>query len=208
MSQFDYILEGNELRIVDHYAGRETTLWFTYRYYDIFAEQLRDYLLTLFDHIIYVREAGKLLGVSEQQLRSHDTSKLGLEELPYYVRQFKGDKADPDGFAKAWLHHIHWNEHHWQHWVFPDNPHYHIKGSSMEDGTLPMPMEYVREMVADWMGANRTYQGSWDMTEWLEKNMPKLRVHSETAANLRSMLDHLGYADVAYVQKFQGEGDE
>lgn len=206
MSQFNYLLEGHELRITDDYAKSSVIIWFDYRQYDIYAEELRDYLLTLFDHIIYVREAGKQLGVSEQQLREHDTSKFCLEELPYYVRQFKGDKADPDGFARAWLHHIHWNEHHWQHWLFPDG--FTPKGSQVEKGALAMPGEYALEMVADWMGASKAYTGSFDMMDWLHKNMPKIRVHSQTAAHLRGILDGLGYADVIYTQKFQGESDE
>jgi hypothetical protein len=56
-----------------------------------------------------------------------------------------------------------------------------------------MPYTYVLEMVADWQGASFTYTGSWDMNDWLTKNMPKIRVHSETAQALRQILISLGY---------------
>jgi hypothetical protein len=48
------------------------------------------------------------------------------------------------------------------------------------------------------MGASRAYTGSWDMVEWLTKNIPRIRVHSATARYLNEILDNMGYADVIY----------
>lgn len=154
--------------------------------YGITNEQTAAYLDSLIAHITYVREAGRKLGVDEIQLRDHDQSKFSFEELPYYVRNFHGDKGDPDGFAMAWLHHIHANPHHWQYFIFSDG--FTPKGSSIENGCLPMPSRYVLEMTADWMGANKAYQGHWDMSDWLLKNLPKIKMHSRTAAILESIL--------------------
>lgn len=77
--------------------------------------------------------------------------------------------------------------------------------SSLENGIVEMPLHYVTEMVADWMGAGRTYTGSWDMTDWLWNHIPKIKVHSKTANHLRGILDSLGYADIVYIKKFSGE---
>lgn len=160
------------------------------------------FMASLKDHIRFVQEAGRKLGVPEDQLQIHDNSKFSLAEFPGYARHFKGGGA-PDAFALAWLHHIHHNPHHWQYWLFADG--FTPRGSEVENGAVEMPIRYALEMIADWMGASMAYTGSFDMMDWLHKNMPKIRVHSKTAAYLRQELDMLGYADVVYLQKFAGE---
>ena len=158
-----------------------------------------DYAESLRDHIKYVREAGEMIGVLPEQLEVHDESKWSVAEFRGYAMHFKGGGA-PDEFAAAWLHHIHANPHHWQHWTFSDG--YTPKGSSVENGAVEMPKHYALEMVADRMGAEMTYGGSWDMTDWLQKIIPRIRVHSRTAIYLREVLDGLGYADVIYKKEF------
>lgn len=154
---------------------------------------LESYLASLHKHIEAVQEAGRKIGVIEQQLAIHDRSKFGIEELPHYARQFHGDRGDPNGFAGAWLHHIHHNPHHWQHWIYPDG--FTPKGSTVENGVVEMPQQYALEMIADWMGASYAYTGSWDMQEWLFKNIPKIILHSNTAEYVRQTLDTMGYCD-------------
>jgi hypothetical protein len=155
---------------------------------------LRDFDESVHKHIFYVQQAGEKIGVPSGQLQRHDLSKFMIQEFPHYARQFHGDKADPDGFAGAWLHHIHSNPHHWQYWMFPDA--FVTKGSKVENGVVEMPPTYALEMIADWMGASYVYTGSWDMAEWLFKNIPRIILHSETAEYVRQTLDMLGYADV------------
>ena len=164
---------------------------------EAYAESLRD-------HIRYVREAGEKIGVLPEQLAKHDLSKWSVAEFRGYAMHFKGGGA-PDEFATAWLHHIHANPHHWQHFLFPDG--YTPKGSGVENGAVEMPKHYALEMVADWMGAGKAYTGDWDMTDWLQKNIPRIRVHSKTAKYLREVLDGLGYADVIYSWSFENDGD-
>lgn len=162
-----------------------------------FTESLRE-------HLSYVREAGARLRVSQAQLDIHDDSKWTIHEFPGYARHFKGGGA-PDEFAAAWLHHIHFNPHHWQHWLFADG--FTPKGSNVENGVVQMPANYAVEMVADWMGAGRAYTGSWDMSDWLSEHIPKIKVHSRTAALLREILDAQGYADIVYTHKFASEAN-
>lgn len=157
---------------------------------------------SLWEHISNVREAGAKLGIPAERLATHDYSKWSAEEFPAYARHFHGG-GDPAMFARAWLHHIHSNDHHWQHWIFPDG--YNPEGANLENGVAEMPVYAALEMVADWMGASKTYTDSWDMADWLIKNMPKITVHSETAAYLRSILDTLGYADIVYTYNFANE---
>lgn len=155
--------------------------------------------LSLEQHISYVQEAGKRLGVNPSQLKIHDESKWSIEEFSAYAEHFFGGGA-PDKFANAWLHHIHHNPHHWQHWIFPDG--HTPKYSDVENGVVRMPDHYALEMVADWMGASMAYTGSWDMSEWLIEHIPKIRVHSKTAEYLIGVLDQHGYADIVYTVEF------
>lgn len=48
-------------------------------------------------------------------------------------------------FDAAWLHHIHANPHHWQHWILHED--------SGKVIVLVMPLAAINEMVADWIGA-------------------------------------------------------
>ena len=54
-------------------------------------------------------------------------------------------------FDYAWLLHIHRNKHHYQFWI--------LKEDSGETKVLEIPERYIREMVADWIGAGRAIQG-------------------------------------------------
>lgn len=148
------------------------------------------YLATLYTHIGYVREAGKQLGVPDRLLEAHDATKSSVAEIGAYARHFN-DGGDPKAFPYAWIHHIHHNPHHWQHWLFPDD--WSLPGSDVVRGALPMPDIYALEMVADWMGSSKTYTGKWDMTEWLLKNLPRIRLHPSTAYYVGDVLRGLGY---------------
>lgn len=155
---------------------------------------LQSYLMALQEHIAYVQEAGRMLGIADEHLWSHDSSKFEAEEFPHYARQHHGDKSDPIGYARAWLHHLHANPHHWQHWIFPLG--YPDESGTIESGVMEMPERYALEMVADWMGAGRAYNGSWDMTDWLQRSIPTITLHSRTAEFVRGVLSNQGYAEV------------
>lgn len=165
-------------------------------------QEIKDFFEGLHLHKLYVLQAGLIVGdIPEEKLFNHDASKFTEVEFPYYARQFHGDKGDPAGFARAWLHHIHYNDHHWNHWLFSDG--YSPYGSGIElNGALPMPEVCVREMVADWMGAGKAYTGSWNMTGWLDKNLDlgnlaasRIKIHSETAEILFDVLYSIGYRE-------------
>lgn len=168
-------------------------------YFGIDRMVAEKYIETLKAHISYVLEAGHKIGVPETLLDIHDDSKWFEDEFVGYALHFQGGGA-PDQFSRAWLHHIHNNPHHWQHWLFSDG--YTPKDSQVENGAVEMPHCFALEMVADWMGASKAYTGSWDMTEWLQENIPKIRVHSKTAEYLKEILDHLGYSDIVRARSF------
>lgn len=138
-------------------------------------------------HKWFVFRAGLQTGAPLWRLIIHDWSKLTPAEWFPYVRSFYGPQprtdAVKDAFDAAWLHHQHRNPHHWQHWLLQE-----------DDGALKlleMPEHFVREMVADWMGAGRAITGKWEARSWYEKNCHKIKLHPATQELTERLL---GYA--------------
>lgn len=123
------------------------------------------YLWLTVRHKVFVFRAGLRTGAPLWRLLIHDWTKFTPAEAPHYGRQFFGAADDPEGFARAWLHHQNHNPHHWEYWI-PRTA--HTRGGYEDNASLPMPGWAVREMVADWMGASRAYEGSWptDTETW------------------------------------------
>jgi hypothetical protein len=162
------------------------------------------YLKKLLLHKWYVFCAGILIGVPIFRLIIHDWSKfLPSEFFPYaryswenkdnplfdkHLDKNRLDKTQKD-FDRAWLLHQNRNPHHWQFWilVYDEDP--------KVQSSLQMPQSYIREMVADWMGATRAYTKSWDMTAWLRKNQENFErhMHPTTILSTRNILMDLGY---------------
>lgn len=138
-------------------------------------------------HKWFVFIAGRRTGAPLWRLVIHDWSKLSPAEWTPYVDLFYGPERTPAvraAFDAAWLHHQHRNPHHWQHWLLQE-----------DDGpvkTLEMPQKFVREMVADWMGAGRAITGKWEVHDWYAKNCHKIRLADVTRTNVERLL---GYAD-------------
>lgn len=162
-----------------------------------------EYLKSQIRHKAAVFRAGRLLKVPLWLLVVHDWSKFLPSELISYARYFYGNyqslaemgvwarehgirsKEDVErDFDVAWLHHQHRNKHHWQRWLL-------TLDSARSDGrllALPMPEKYVREMLADWMGASYAYTKQWVMSNWLAQNGPKLQLHEATVQLVHGIL--------------------
>jgi len=152
---------------------------------------LRHYFIVL-QHKWYVFKCGRELGVGYFRLIIHDWSKFMFSEAIDYAKWFGGDKSNPDGFAKAWLHHQNTNKHHWEYWLTRS-------GKGVEPGTIVplfMPRKYVREMIADWMAASISYAKTKDMSEWLKSNWYKINLHPESKEFAKTILFVLGYQNV------------
>ena len=85
----------------------------------------------------------------------HDLSKFTPTEFIPSVRFYQGDSSPigaerrQKGYSEAWLHHKAHNKHHWEYWV-----------EFRDDGTefyVKMPINYVKEMICDWLSAGKTY---------------------------------------------------
>jgi hypothetical protein len=154
-------------------------------------------------HKYHVYCAGRKLGIGRWQLLIHDLSKFRPSEFVPYGKFFYSApgadwlKAAPDAQYKSWmlhgwLRHIQRNPHHWQYWCL-------INGASVvaTRGTtvdvnpidaLPMPRKYVREMLADWMGAGRAYQGEYPKSiaewKWWQENKHQIILHDSSRLHL------------------------
>lgn len=146
-----------------------------------------DYLKSLLLHKWYVFVAGRYVGVSIWQLLIHDLSKFSPAEFRTYGR-YSSTKEGRESveFAAAWLHHENHNPHHWGYYI--------PRSGKYANQPLPMPDRYIREMIADWMGAGRLYKGHWDIVDWLNENFPGFRdkLHSKTIVGIFLILDEIG----------------
>lgn len=154
------------------------------------------FLKSLILHKWYVFLAGRRLGnIPLWRLIIHDWSKFGAWEFDRYAMNFFGDYSKSavdrgsisEDFAVAWLHHENFNPHHVGYWI--------PRSAQYKGVPLRMPDTFVREMVADWMGASMAYTGSWNMTEWLENNFERhiSYMHPESVKYLRKVLVLRGY---------------
>lgn len=118
---------------------------------------------TVSKHKIYVLRECTACGIFWQGL-IHDLSKFSIVEFAPSVRHFQGTRSPIEaekealGYSKAWLHHKGHNKHHWEYWI-----------DFADDGSIianEMPINYVIEMVCDWVGAGKAYNNTkWTQNE-------------------------------------------
>lgn len=116
---------------------------------------------------------------------SHDESKYGTEEYNAYDKYFYGGNKSYEvvqNFNKAWLHHIHNNPHHWQHWVLiNDDP---DKGEIIID----MPNIYIIEMLCDWMSFSIAKGEPKEIFSWYDQHSKYMKLSDKTREKVESVL--------------------
>lgn len=121
----------------------------------------------------------------EKQILVHDISKYSDEEYDAYDKYFYGGKTKKvkDDFNYAWLHHIHNNPHHWQHWVLVND----------DEGTyaLEMPYNYVIEMICDWWSFSHKANNLYEIFAWYEKHNSNMILHKKTKKLVEDILDKI-----------------
>ena len=113
---------------------------------------------------------------------THDMSKLLPVELFESIKYATGETSPlriskkANGYSKAYLHHIGNNDHHYEHWIddFDNGGH-----------AIRMPYHCVVELICDYIGAAKTYQGSNFTFEseydwWIEKSNKNILMHPDT----------------------------
>ena len=149
----------------------------------------RSYLLFVLKHKWFVLVAGARMKVPLLQLIVHDWTKFLPSEFPQYATWFYADKTYMSeeqkrqarvNFLYAWAHHLRRNPHHWQHHILVES------GTTLQ--LMRIPDRYVREMVADWMGAGRAINGKWEARDWYSKNRDRIMLESSTRRRVEELL--------------------
>lgn len=147
------------------------------------------YLSYIFRHKWFVLVAGWKIGAPLWRLIIHDWSKFLPSEWGPYSNWFYSEsnteeeaKMSSDRFDAAWNSHQKRNRHHWQYWV--------LRQDSGETKLLEIPDGYMREMVADWMGAGRSITGEWEVHEWYKKNRDYIWLEEKTQKKVDELIDY------------------
>lgn len=123
----------------------------------------------------------------QHNIATHDISKWSNEEYAAYDKYFYGKQGKTtevkDAFNFAWLHHIHANPHHWQHWVLIND----------DDGThaLEMPEEFVIEMVCDWWAFSHKSGNLKEIFDWYKDHKFNMLMHRNTKVAVEAILDKI-----------------
>ena len=112
---------------------------------------------TITHHKIVVAEGCFRVGLYRQGL-THDLSKYSPTEFLTGVRYYQGVRSpnaaerEDKGYSEAWMHHKGRNRHHWEYWV-------DMNRETKRYEPVPMPRNYLVEMVMDRRAACIIYEG-------------------------------------------------
>lgn len=143
--------------------------------------QLRDYMLNNLCH--NENEVEHRLSELWKQLNQHDDSKYSDVEYNAYNDYFYGKERTPEielNFNMAWNHHQKCNPHHWQYWTL-------IKDSG-KIMPLPMPFNYIVEMLCDWHSFSRKNLQS-TAYKWYIENKNNMMLHKDTITVIETLIE-------------------
>ena len=148
---------------------------------------------TITRHRRLVRQGCFRVGLYRQGLM-HDLSKYSPAEFLVGARYFQGTRSpnaaerEEKGYSEAWMHHKGRNRHHYEYWT-DMNP----KTKKYE--SIPMPRNYLVEMVMDRRAACIVYQGDAYRDDsaliYFEKSQERLLMHEKTRRELGYILNML-----------------
>lgn len=156
----------------------------------------QQYTAYIVDHVNYVQQAFDWLvshnlidyeTLPKCHIAEHDLSKYTEDEYDAYDKYFYGNGRKPEevknNFNYAWLHHIHNNPHHWQHWVLIND----------EDGTiaLEMPQEYIYEMLSDWWAFSFKKGDLKEIFKWYDSHKANMMLHKNTKKLIEELLEKI-----------------
>lgn len=154
--------------------------------YDEYLIAHRDAVGQAFDWI--QENLPELLGGTDnfewQIKHNHDTSKNDLAEYDAYDAYFYGENrsyAVVQDFNRAWLHHIHNNPHHWQHWIL-------VHDEPGDDTIIRMPYLYVIEMICDWWSFAFRKGDLNAIFTWWDKHKDYIRLNKFTRKEVEYIL--------------------
>ncbi len=154
-------------------------------------KKLLGHLSTLIEHKYFVLIACFKMGIYRQGL-THDLSKFMPSEFLPGVKYFLGDKSPTTaerkelGYSAAWLHHQGRNRHHFEYWID------YTGKNRGEKASVPMPIKYLAEMVADRYAACKTYNKKQytqsDPLNYFLRSKDVIAMHPESKEQLEKIL--------------------
>lgn len=123
-------------------------------------------------------------GKVEKAVRQHDASKYAECEYKAYDDFFYGDDRNEkvkEAFNYAWLHHLHVNPHHWQHWIF----------LSDDEGmvAMEMPNECILEMICDWWTFSWRKGDLYEIFRWWSQHEEYIVMGEKTRQKVMDILE-------------------
>lgn len=164
------------------------------------------HLKTVLIHKFWVFYYACKLGIPWQGF-IHDFSKFSSVEFFESVKFYQGGKKSPIpvvkkelGYSKAWQHHKGRNPHHYEYWT--DN-------FDNDVIALQIPYKYVIEMVADWLGAGKAYNGRnftiKQEINWWNSCKDSKFINDETKLLISFIFESIDEAGFKSVRKMKGE---
>lgn len=118
----------------------------------------------------------------------HDKSKYDIEEYLAYDNYFYSNNRSyhvVEDFRFAWLRHIHYNPHHWQHWVLiNDDPN---EGEIIMD----MPYRFIIEMICDWWAFSWAKGDLREIFKWFDERKDYMKLSKKTRKVVESILEKI-----------------
>lgn len=189
--------------VVDDFAYHDDMIYYGVVKY--FEETVVPHKIAVYDSGIWLTEQpwfekylkGFAVEDFKYNLWCHDMSKFSANESFGYACYNRSTGSGKDAFERSWHHHKQNNPHHPEYWFNPN------RSGQLEP--IPMPALYVMEMIADWMGAGKTYGAT--LEKWLPDNLHKFRFGSSRKL-VQDILSDIGiqcYMDVDLIaaQKMQ-----
>ena len=125
---------------------------------------------------------------------THDLSKYSPTEFRQGAKYYQGVRSpnaaerEDKGFSEAWMHHKGRNRHHYEYWT-------DMSPQSKTYEAVPMPRQYLAEMVADRIAACKVYEGKNYTPEsalrYLMRSREKNLMHTQTRQELEFLLTML-----------------
>ena len=150
-----------------------------------------NHLKTVINHKRYVAHYCFICGLYKQGIL-HDLSKFSPTEFWESVKYYQGNRSpinackEDIGYSMAWFHHRGRNRHHWEYWV-----------DDFEKGVVPkkIPFKYVLEMICDFLGAGKAYEGVYFSIEseynWWQNKRKVALLHKDTLKLLDILFDKM-----------------
>ena len=164
------------------------------------------HFITITRHKYYVMKFCFKCGLYKRGLL-HDLSKYSLTEFFSSAKYFQGTSSPIDaekrekGYSLAWQHHKGHNPHHWEYWI--DNV------GTYKNTPCKIPIEYVIEMICDWLGAGIVYskqrpnynQPYVEPLEYYNKCKTERIFHEETQELIEFYLNMIANKGINYFCK-------